>query len=88
MTILVCQLHVYKDYYDFNVYNYLHIYVIHIVQLFIFNHNSFHHFYYSYTYRKIYKMPNCSAFGCTNRFSDNPDLRFHRIPTEKKFWFT
>ena len=29
-------------------------------------------------------MPNCSAFGCTNRSSDNPDLSFHRIPSEKK----
>ena len=27
-------------------------------------------------------MPSCSAFGCTNRSSQNKTLRFHQIPGE------
>ena len=27
-------------------------------------------------------MPSCAAFGCTNRSSQNKELRFHQIPGE------
>eukprot|EP00795_Rhopilema_esculentum_P005708 gene5708-10958_t len=39
-------------------------------------------------------MPNCGAFGCTNRSSHNKELTFHQIPGEgrnkqlRKMWLT
>ena len=29
-------------------------------------------------------MVSCSAIGCTNRSTDNPNIPFYQIPTEKK----
>ena len=29
-------------------------------------------------------MLNCSAIGCTNRSTYNPNIRFYQIPSEKK----
>ena len=29
-------------------------------------------------------MVNCSAFGCTNRSSNHPELSFHIVPSEKR----
>ena len=41
-----------------------------------------------------FKMPNCGAFGCTNRLSHDKELTFHQIPGEgrnkqlRKMWLT
>ena len=29
-------------------------------------------------------MVSCSAIGCTNRSTDNPNIRFYQVPSEKK----
>ena len=28
-------------------------------------------------------MPGCSAYGCSNRSQDKPELSFHKVPSEK-----
>ena len=29
-------------------------------------------------------MVSCSAIGCTNRSTDNPNIRFYQVQSEKK----
>lgn len=29
-------------------------------------------------------MPNCAAFGCTSRSSNDAELSFHRVPSANK----